>query len=206
MSKRHILWLVFFAFSSRPMCSQSYLPGGGFCIHGSGSGIKLPLERFLLIRKGDQLGALRLIKITPDVTTHPRAGEWLGDVSYESYYVSGTQPALNGPLATRHVATLHFGRMKGFGFHYSWQSGNLAAAVGPWKFSFFSPNGMFMTAVNFWNGINNDSGLEFAPTSETNIAKLDARDPRLRWFHSDKNADMPCPISVPPQEGRDDKQ
>jgi hypothetical protein len=65
---------------------------------------------------------------------------------------------------------------------------------------------MFMTAVNFWHGINDDSGLEFAPTSETNINELNASDPRLRWFHYDKNADMPCPISVPPQEGKDGKQ
>jgi len=160
----------------------------------------------LLIRKGDQLGALRLNQITPDAVTQPRAGEWLGDVSYESYYISGTQFALNSPSSKKHVATLHFGRIKGFGFHYSWQSGNLVALVGPWKFSFFGPDGMFMTTVSFWNGINEDSGLEFAPTSETNIAKLNASDPRLHWFHYDNNADMSCPIPVPPQDGKDGKQ
>jgi hypothetical protein len=104
------------------------------------------------------------------------------------------------------VATLHFGRIKGFGFHYSWQSGNLVAAVGPWKFSFFGPDGMFMTAVNVWHGINDDSGLEFAPTSETNITNLNASDPKLRWFHYDKNADMSCPIPVPSPDGKDGKQ
>ena len=173
--------------------AQTETGNQGFCMHGPG--VNLPLGKFLVIRKGDQIGALRLTKITNDTTTKPKAREWIGNIDYESYFSKG----LGSPLATAavHRGTMHFGRIRGFGFHYSWQSGNTEAIVGPWKFAFFDQDGMFMTTVDFWHGINNDSGLEFAPTAATRIAQIDPKATDLQWFGYDVNRDIPCPMRLP---------
>jgi hypothetical protein len=181
-------------FLAAPGCSQTPTGRQGFCVHGSG--VNLPIGKFLLIRKGNQVGALRLTRITRDTTTKPRAGEWLGTVAYESYFAEGSRP-LNDSSATKTSEKLKFGRIKGFGFHYSFQSGNMTARVGPWKFLFFDEDGMFMTAYDRWNGIDHDSGLEFAPTGSTDLASANPQDPRLHWYRQDPNTDIPCPVPVP---------
>lgn len=174
----------------------SQTPAGqqGFCIHGSG--VNLPIGKFLLIRKGNQIGALRLTRISPDTNTKPRASEWLGTVAYESYFADENRP-LSDPSLVKRSDELQFGRIKGSGFHYSWQSGNMTARVGPWKFLFFHEDGMYMTTFDRWNGINHDSGLEFAPTGATDLAFANPQDPRLHWYRRDPNTDVPCPVPVP---------
>jgi len=162
----------------------------GFCFHGPG--VNLPIGYFLLIKKDDQVGALRILKITPDYHAQPRAGEWIGTVDYESYFSGSPKtPLAKGKKVS---GTLHFGRIKGFGFHYSWQSGNEEAIVGPWKFRFFDQDGMFMTSVNFWDGINHDSGLQFAGTRARTVDRIVPSDPGLRWFGLDNNREIPCPV------------
>jgi len=177
-----------------PGYSQIPIGKQGFCVHGSG--INLPVGKFLLIRKGNQVGALRLTRIIRDTQTKPRANEWLGIVAYESYFVDERRP-LNDSSAIKTSDELRFRRIKGFGFHYSWQSGNMTARVGPWKFLFFDEDGMYMTTIDRWNGINHDSGIEFAPTGATELASVNPRDPRLHWYKRDPNTDIPCPVPVP---------
>jgi hypothetical protein len=173
--------------------AYSQTPTGqrGFCIHGSG--VNLPLGKFLLIRRGNQVGALRLTRITPDTNTKPRAREWLGTVAYESYFADEGQ-AFSNSSVVKTSDELRFGRIKGFGFHYSWQSGDMTARVGPWKFLFFDEDGMYMTTYDRWNGIEHDSGLEFAPTGATELAHINPKDTRLHWYRRDPNTDIPCPI------------
>jgi hypothetical protein len=174
--------------------AKSQLIRNGFCVHGAG--VNFPIDQFLLVRKGDQLGAIKLTGILPDTQNKPKASEWLGTVNYESYFTSNSKaPFAFGPMRSDKLV---FGRIKGFGFHYSHQSGNLKAQVGPWGFWFFYPNGMFMTSVDFWSGVNHDSGLEFAPTSAKTVGQLDPNDSRLHWYHYDGNSDFPCPLSTPP--------
>ena len=184
-----------------PVYSQTPIGQQGFCVHGSG--MNLPVGKFLLIRKGNQVGALRLTRITTDTKTKPRVAEWLGTVAYESYFADGGRP-LNDSSAIKTSDELRFGRFKGFGFHSSWQSGQMTARVGPWKFLFFNEDGMYMTTVDFWNGVNHDSGLEFAPTGATDLDSVNPQDPRLHWYRRDPNwytrdpnTDIPCPVPVP---------
>jgi len=173
---------------------QTPAGAAGFCFHASG--VNLPLGKFLLIRKGDQVGALRITQITPDTQSKPRAGEWLGSVAYESYFISKPSDSFSQSANSKHLGELKFGRMRGFGFHYSWQSGDLKAIVGPWKFLFFAQDGMFMTAVDFWNGAIHDSGLEFAPTNITEVDLLDPRERELHWYPYDENRDIQCPVEA----------
>ncbi len=147
------------------------------------------------MRRKNEIAALRITRITPDTQTTPRGSEWVGTIAYESYYTDGTGTLSN---SRRKAAELQLGRYKGVGFHYSWQSGKHDAQVGPWKFAFFPPNSMHMTAVNFWNGVNHDSGIEFAATDAIDIANVNATDPRLIWFRYDNNRDIPCPTEVNP--------
>jgi hypothetical protein len=169
----------------------------GFCFHGSG--VNLPIGKFLLIRNGDQIGALRITKIVHDEASKPRGTEWLGTVDYESYYLPSRSTSFANPGAKVYSGQLTFGRFKGFGFHYSWQSGHQYARVGPWKFLFFNQDGMFTTAVSFWHGIDDDSGLRFAATSNTHIASVNPDDSELHWYGYDNNRDIPCPEPLPPE-------
>jgi hypothetical protein len=161
-----------------------------------GSGVNLPVGKFLLIRKGNEVGALRLTRISQDTKTKPRAREWLGTVAYESYFAD-TGNLLGNSSVVKVSDELRFGRIKGFGFHYSWQSGNMTARVGLWKFLFFDEDGMFMTTIDRWHGADYDSGLEFAPTGVTELAHINPQDPRLHWYRRDPNTDIPCPVLAP---------
>jgi hypothetical protein len=194
---RGFLYLLLAATVASPSAGQSVqTPAGaaGFCFHGSG--VNLPIGRFLLIRKGDQFGALRITQIRPETQSKPTAGEWLGSVEYESYFIVKPFDSFSNVANRKHSGELRFGRMKGFGFHYSWQSGNQEAVVGPWKFRFFNQDGMFMTAVDFWNGVDHDSGLEFAPTDITEANRLNPRERELHWYTYDANRDIPCPVEA----------
>jgi len=189
------LWLAVTATSqSTGQSVQTAAGAAGFCFHASG--VNLPLGKFLLIRKGDQVGALRIIQITPDTQSKPRAGEWLGSVEYESYFILKPSDSFSQLANRKHLRELRFGRIKGLGFHYSWQSGNQEAVVGPWKFLFFAQDGMFMTAMDFWNRANHDSGLEFAPTNITEVDLLDPRERELHWYPYDENRDIQCPVEA----------
>ena len=177
-----------------PSSSQSTVGQTGFCVHADG--LNLPLEKFLLIRKGNKLGALRLTQINEDRSASPQAHEWLGTVRYESYFANDGKQFI-GPSIKKTSAEMRFGRMKGVGFHYSWQSGKMTAQVGPWKFVFFSQDGMFMTAYDRWHGVEHDSGLEFAPTNATGFGQINPQDPRLHWYKRNPDTDIPCPVTCP---------
>ncbi len=155
------------------------------------------INQFLLIRKGNEIGALRITRITPNAQKPQPPADWLGSVVYESYFSDGKHPLATAPQKTS--SELHFGPWKGFGFHYSWRSGNQYAHVGPWKFLFFVPDGM-LTVVDFWHGIDDDSGLEFAATSATSITATNPNDSRLHWFRYDNNLDVPCPVPTTPTQ------
>jgi hypothetical protein len=182
------------AFSQKGESVQTSAGAAGFCFHGVG--VNLPVGKFLLIRKGNQFGAIRITRITPDKQSKPTAGEWLGSVAYESYFISKSSDSFSQSANGRRQGELIFGRIRGFGFHYSWQSGNQEAVVGPWKIPFFAQDGMFMTAVNFWNGVDHDFGLQFAPTNVTQVNQLDPGEDKLHWYAYDRNRDIPCPVEA----------
>ncbi len=152
---------------------------------GAGSFIRLPLGRFLLVRKKGHIGAIRITSISPDKSVQPRANEWVGKVGYESYYDIDR----GAFILTAHTGQLEFGRMKGVGFHYSWQSGNKEALIGPWEFGFIAPYEMFMGKYM------EDSGFEFAPTAACDIKAISIHDDNLRWFHYDRDTQSKLPVS-----------
>jgi hypothetical protein len=194
-SGRLLLYLAVVAILPlRALSIQTTAGAAGFCFHSSG--VNLPLNKFLLIRKGDLLGALRITRISPDTHTKPKAGEWLGTVAYESYFISKSSESFSLSANGKHQGELIFGRIRGFGFHYSWRSGDQEAIVGPWKFRFFDQDGMFMTVASFWNGADHDFGMQFAPTNITDVSQLDPTASGLHWYSYDKDRDIPCPVEA----------
>jgi hypothetical protein len=173
---------------------QTSTGASGFCFHAGG--VNLPVGKFLLIRKGNQFGALRITRIVPDKHSKPTENEWLGSVEYESYFISKSSNSFSRSANGRHLGELLFGPIRGFGFHYSSQSGNQEAVVGPWKLRFFDQDGMFMTAADFWNGIDDDFGLQFAPTNFTQVNQLDPGENKLHWYGYDRDRDIPCPVEA----------
>ncbi len=59
----------------------------------------MPINQFLLIRKGNEIGALRITRITPNAQKPQPPADWLGSVVYESYFSDGKHPLATAPLA-----------------------------------------------------------------------------------------------------------
>jgi hypothetical protein len=176
--------------SPRALCRTGCSPDSdaqAFTV-GAGSFIRLPLGRFLLVRKDGHIGAIRITSISPDATAQARGSEWIGRIDYESYYgISSSQLGQSG--GTKHTGQLAFGRMKGLGFHYSWQPGNNKALIGSWQFGFSAPDMMFMGKYM------GDFGFEFAPTAACELRAIPISDTRLRWFHYDRNSQYKLLVS-----------
>ena len=49
---------------------------------------------------------------------------------------------------------------------------------------------------NFWNGVDDDFGLQFAPTNITQVNQLDPGEDKLHWYAYDNNRDIPCPVEA----------
>jgi hypothetical protein len=137
----------------------------------SAGSVEMPIGAFLLVRKGSEVGAIRLTGL------EPLSADRFGKSTYESFHadssgsfrgkhantgeVNLTAPSKKGPVIVDHTQ------------YRVW--------IGKWAFAFSSPIVMGMTE----NG--EDQGYEFAPTSACNVAEIDAHDKRLRWFRFDRD-------------------
>jgi hypothetical protein len=163
----------------------------GFVI--SAGTVTMPIGVFLLVRKGNQVGAIRLTGIDPSAT------KWIGKSTYESFF----QPDRSGLLVAKNVVRktgeLNVQALKGPGRGiYMYQPGVITARIGKWKFSFGGPSMMVMSDTWFWTG-DGDHGYEFAPTSACDLSAVDAHDKRLKWFRYDRNASVTLPLSDLPK-------
>jgi hypothetical protein len=144
---------------------EQFVVGGGY--------VKLPVGAFLLVRKGGEIGAIRIVKIDPV------GAAWLGKSTYESY--SGSLKAANAAQRTGEI-DLHASPAKD------------RAQVGKWSFLFTSPNVMTMPAITKRQG-NGNHGYEFAPTSACTLGEVDFRDKRLQWFRPGADSPVTLPVA-----------
>jgi|ERR1700733_4298083 len=188
------LLLTSFISSSRSVCAQSLCPatdGASFQL-GAGNYVRLPVGRFLLVRKDGQIGAIRILSSHHDESVQPRAGEWIGTVEYESFF-SQDPNKLKTSSNTRHSGEITFGRMKGYGFHYSWQSGSGKTLVGPWRLRILGAD-----SISVGKYID-DKSYEFAATSACSVADI-PDNAKLQWFHYDRETTHTLYVSDLPSE------
>jgi hypothetical protein len=144
---------------------------------GAGNYVRPPIGRFLLVRKDGHLGAIRILASHHENDPSPRANEWIGTVDYESLFSEDPSQLHSAP---RHFGQVRFGRMKGFGFHYSWQSGSGKTFVGPWQLRMDGPDSILVGKYV------DDKRYEFAATSACSLETIpDSKE--LQWFHYDRN-------------------
>jgi hypothetical protein len=146
-----------------------------------GAAIRMPVGAFLLIRKGGQIGAVRLVNIDSAERTD------YGTSAYESYFSANSSGPLAGQTAVRHSGQLDIRPLKGPGRDlWIYKTGAYRALVGNWVFDFTTPDTIWMLPEHH----NSDHGYEFAPTSACDLSQIDANDKGLRWFHYDPNASV----------------
>jgi len=162
----------------------------------SGGAIEMPVGYFLLVRRKDGLGAIRLTTATPSPPEN-----WFGTSAYESYFQPKAMLSLASKTAVRHASTMDFRQTKGVHAVYLYGSGHHEALIGRWKFDFGNPVLLPMTNLTFWGGEMRDHGFEFAPTSACGVSEIDALDPHLHWYRYDRNAKVTLPIIELPRRG-----
>jgi hypothetical protein len=160
-----------------------------------GGAMKMPIGAFLLVRKGNEIGAIRLISIDPTST------EWLGKSVYESYFQGDSSGSFfSAGNVVRKTGDLNLQHSKGPGRGiYIYKPGPYRAYIGEWSFGFGGPSMMGMTDHSFWKGDYSDHGYEFAPTSACSLSEVDAHNKRLRWFRFDRNASVNLPLADLPK-------
>jgi hypothetical protein len=150
-----------------------------------GGDIEVPIGAFLLVRKGNEIGAIRLTSIDPTGT------EWLGKSVYESYFQGDGSGSFLAGNVVRKTGDLNLQPSKGPGRGiYIYKPGPYRARIGKWSFGFYGPGRMAMTDHSFWTGDLSDHGFEFAPTCACDLSEIDVHDKQLRWFRFDRNANV----------------
>jgi len=132
--------------------------------------IHLPEGYFLLVRKGKNLGAIRLTQIAQD-------SEGNGSSKYESYFQSDGSGSFLNANTVRRSGGIDIKPMRGIHM-FAWQPGQDKLWVGNWWFGCDSPSLVNMS----FHFSEEDQGLEFAATSAKAIHEVDALNPQLRWF------------------------
>lgn len=147
----------------------------------------VPEGYFLLVRKGRQIGAIRISKVVEDSLGN-------GKSTYVSYF----QGDGSGSFLTKSVVTrsgeINIMPMKGI-HAFAWQPGQNRLWVGKWWFGCYSPSLVNMSS----HFSEEDTGFEFAPTSAREIGEVDASSKELRWFGYIPDATASLPVSNLPK-------
>lgn len=153
------------------------------------SAILMAQGRFLLIRKGGMIGAIRFTNI--------EQGSKLGTgrASYESYFQSDGSGSFRSPNIRKQTGEINLKSLKGIG-RLAFQVGNDKIKVGEWTFGTGYPGRLDMWP---YRGSQKDYGYEFAPTSAQSVEELDAADKRLKWFRYDANTSVTLLVSELPK-------
>lgn len=182
-------------YAQTPCTHTSDVETKAFVINGGD--IEMPVGYFLLVRRKDGLGAIRLT----DATQSPPTEKWFGASAYESYFQPKASLSLASTTAVRHASSMDFRPTKGVHAVYLYGSGHHEALIGKWKFSFDNPVLLPMTNLTFWGGEMSNHGFDFAPTSACNVSEIDALDPRLHWYRYDRDAHITLPLTELPRRG-----
>jgi hypothetical protein len=156
--------------------------GGEFFIVGPNA-ISVPEGYFVLVRRGEQIGAFRLTKVF-------NTGELgLGTSHYDSYFQGDGSGQLLAPNAVRRQGDIDIRPLKGV-HAFAWQPGQNHLRVGKWTFNCFT-NQLVNMSLGF---SEEDTGFEFAPTSVRDLAGLDAHKSSLKWYRFDRNTTLTVPV------------
>jgi len=145
--------------------------------------VRIPTNFFILVRKGKQIGAIRLTKVLLDDNNN-------GQSTYESYFQGDGSGLLTKQNIAKRVGAIEIKPMRGI-HAFAWQPGPNRLWVGPWWFGCLGPNLVNMSE----HFSEEDTGYEFAPTSAQNISEIDTADRRLKWYRydSDKSIRLEAP-------------
>ncbi len=137
----------------------------------SAGSVEMPIGAFLLVRKGSDIGAIRLTGL------EPLSAMRFGKSTYESFQADG-EGSFNGKRGKVGEVSLTAPATKGPVIVDQTKS---RVWIGKWSFSFSTPIVLAMTSDG------QDHGFEFAPTSACAVGDIDAYDKRLRWYRFDPN-------------------
>lgn len=149
--------------------------------------VLMPEGFFILVRKGREIGAIRLTKIEEDA-------EGNGKSVYESYFQRDGSGSFLKSNVQKRTGQIDIKPMRGF-HPFVWQPGQDKLWVGRWWFGCFTPRLVNMST----HFSEDDEGFEFAPTSAQTVAEIDASDKRLRWFRYVPDSRIRVPVSGLPK-------
>ncbi len=132
----------------------------------------MPQGYFLLIRKGQKIGAIRFTNIVKGI----KPG--IGQANYESYFQDDGSLSFISSNVRKRTGKINLKPLKGVG-RLSFQFGSDKIKIGKWSFFTGSPGAIDMYPS--W-GDEKDYGYEFAPTSADSVEEIDVSDKRLKWF------------------------
>lgn len=149
------------------------------------SAIRLPRGVFLLIRKGKEYGAIRLLTVKPGKDPQH------GTATYESYFQGDTTGSFLAVNTAKRSGELSTKPLTGIG-RLSFGGGKHKLRVGKWQFDCYFLQLMDMYPSSEEEG---DHGFEFAPTSARDLSQIDVFDKQLQWFRFDANTSITLPVS-----------
>jgi hypothetical protein len=134
----------------------------------------MPENYFLIIRKGDLLGAVRLTQIKLDSD-----GE--GQSTYESYFQGDGSGSFTNAHVIKRSGEITSKPVRSITHTLSWKPGQHKLWVGNWWFGCMTPTLIPMAS----HYSKKDEGFEFAPTSAQSIGEVNVSDRGLKWFRFD---------------------
>jgi hypothetical protein len=153
------------------------------------SEVLVPKGFFLLIRKGQQIGAIRFTSIEKGDTVGT------GKARYESYFQSDGSGSFRSSNVRKQTGENNLKPLKGIG-RLAFQTGQDKIRVGDWSFLSSSPG-----TISMWpyRGSQKDYGYEFAPTSAQSVEEIDTSDKRLQWFRFDPDSRITLQVADLPK-------
>jgi hypothetical protein len=150
--------------------------------------VHMPEKFFVLVRKGREIGAIRLTKIKLD-------SDGNGESAYESYFQGDGSGSFMNSNVVKRSGEITSKPVRSITHTLSWEPGQHRLWVGKWWFGCMSPTLIPMSP----HYSKKDEGFEFAPTSAQNITEIDASDKRLRWFRFDPDTRISVQVSDLPK-------
>jgi hypothetical protein len=139
----------------------------------------------MLVKKGDQYGALRFSEIKPD-----QEKGW-GSARYESVFQGDGSGAFSGSTVSTRKGKVHEKSLVGIG-RMSFQVGPTTLRIGPFKFYYRFPNWVAMWPAGELEG---DYGFEFSLVRAQDFSTINVHNPNLHWYRFDRNSSVE--IDVP---------
>ncbi|HEX5282779.1 MAG TPA: hypothetical protein VFW30_01575 [Bryocella sp.] len=145
--------------------------------------MRLPEGYFVLVRKGNEVGAFRLQHVS-------QKQDGTGTSMYESFILEKERPR-NISLTNQKSGVIEIKQVRGI-HPFTWQPGNNEIHVGAWKFGCLTPSLVNMSS----HFSESDDGFEFAPTAAQTPTDIKPFDQNLRWVHFDNESRVTIPITA----------